>query len=212
MSHTCRIGLALVMLTLPLCSCHHQQSNTEAQQALAEEVSARQQGREQSMRLYQEGVKAQKAGRQEQAHKCFAAAVNADNHNVYAWMALGSVNFELENYYGAAEAFYEASRLAPTRYEPHYNMGTVYEAVGRLNDAIKAYETALRLDGEEVAVMENLARACVRSNQNLGRARELIDRALLRENRPQWRQWLQMQSLRIPATTQPVKAQPAGDI
>ena len=82
------------------------------------------------------------AGKPEAAADLFQRAVAADENNAAAWMALGGVELRLEGYFEAAEAFHHAARLAPTRYEPHFNLGTVLEAVGRYSDAIKAYEAA----------------------------------------------------------------------
>ena len=46
-------------------------------------------------------------------------------------MALGDVEFRRDRYYESAEAFHEAARLAPTRFEPHFNLGIVFETIGR---------------------------------------------------------------------------------
>lgn len=205
-------GFLVVMgaLVLMLCSCQGRQSRSEAERAMAEELAARKEGRARSMRLYREGMDLEEAGKAVEAQRRLWEAVVADKHNVYAWMGLGTVNFGLEDYFGAAEAFYEASRLAPSRYEPHHNLGLVYESVGRLDDAIKSYEVALRLEGEELSVIENLARALIRARRNPDRARELMERALARENRPEWRQWLERQSVRLAGSAGSVAERSVG--
>jgi len=201
MKSTHCLRLPFVVLFLVACSC--QRSQEQARHDLSRELAARQENQALSMQLYESGAAAHKAGRLADARQDFTAAVSADRQNVYAWMALGAVHFQLDNYYQAAAAFHEASRLAPTRYEPHYNLGAVYEAVGRFNDAIKAYETALGFEPDQLEVMENLARTYVRANHKSDQVRELVDRALLQEDRPQWRQWLLLQTVRLSSTTQP---------
>jgi tetratricopeptide (TPR) repeat protein len=190
-----QIRLLSGILLAVLCSC--QSARNDAKKALADELSARQENQAKSMQCYEQGVRAEKESRRAEARKCFSAAVEADGDNAYAWMSLGAIEYDEANYYRAAEAFHLASKLVPTRYEPHLNAGTVYETVGRYADAIKAYEAALRLDPGQLETAENLARTYIRANQNLDRARELIDQALLREKRSEWRQWLLMQSVRL---------------
>jgi tetratricopeptide (TPR) repeat protein len=185
----------LTLLATMLCAC--QSPRKDAQKALAHELSARQENQARSMQLYEQGVQAQKQAHPAEAHKCFSAAIDTDGDNVYAWMAVGVMAFDAADYYRAAEAFHRASKLAPTRYEPHLNAGTVYETVGQYVKAIQSYEAALRLDPDQLETLENLARTYIRANQNSQRARELIDRALLREQRPEWREWLMAQSIRL---------------
>jgi len=88
----------------------------------------------------------------------------------------------------------EASRLAPLRHEPLFNMGTVFESLGRYEQAVRSYEQALELNGGDLQTMENLARCYIRLNTRLEKASELLDRALAMETRPQWRMWLEDQA------------------
>lgn len=188
------IAIVLLMMGV-LCSC--QSSRKRAQESLASELSARQANRSRSMQLYQQGLQARTESHIAEARDRFSAAIQADGDNLYAWMALGAIVFDEADYYRAAEAFHMASKLAPTRYEPHLNAGTVYETVGRYDEAIKSYEAALRLAPDQLETIENLARTYVRAGRDPQRARELIDQALLRERRPEWRQWLLAQSIHL---------------
>ena len=193
---------------LLFCSCGSPQK--DAQRKLARELELRRENEARSMRLYEQGIGAQKASGARDAKQYFSESLRFDGANVYAWMALGSCRFDEEDYYAAAEAFHQAAKLLPWRYEPHFNLGTVFESVGRFSDAIQAYETALRLQPDQLQTMENLARAYIRANQNPQRAKELVDRALFSEERPQWRRWLQLQSLRLTPTTRPADS-PRGE-
>jgi len=168
-----------------------------AQRAVARELEARRVRRAESMELYRQGRQACRARDLERAGELLGKAVGVDDRNVLAWMTLGLVHHERQRAYEAAEAFHRAARLEPTRYEPHFNLGIVLESAGRLGPAIDAYEKALALAPEEVAVMENLARCYIRADRDLGRAAELVEKALRSERRPEWRLWLQQQSARL---------------
>ncbi len=164
---------------------------------LAAELTRRQVNRERSMELYFSGLEAFEAGKLDRAKEILSEAVAVNDRNTYAWMALGIVQRDLENLFDAAAAFHNASRLEPRRYEPHYNIAVILESVGRYSKAIKEYEAAHRLAPDQLEVMENLARCYLRNNENLGKSKELIDRALISETRPDWRSWLIEQSRRL---------------
>ena len=192
--HT-RSVIAGACACLWLCGCNSPQDL--ARQAVEAELAERRAAREDSMRLYAQGTAAHRAGRLDDAQQCFTEAVAADERNAGAWMGLGMVEHERDNLFLAASAFQRAARLQPARYEPHFNIGSILESAGRYRQAIDAYERAMKLDPDQVEVMENLARCYIKSNTNLPRAKELVDRALGREERPEWRSWLREQSLKL---------------
>lgn len=193
-----KIGAFWCLATCVLCAaagCHN--GRTEARKAMQDELATRQAQAKESLRLAKKGQDAVEDRDYAKARQLLTQAVQADDRNVVAWMLLGKAEFEDHRLYYAAEAFHRARRLAPTRYEPVYNLGLVYERAGRYGDAIADYESALRLQPEQTEVMENLARTYVLSGQRPDRARELMKEALLRENRPEWRHWLQMQLVKL---------------
>ena len=85
----------------------------------------------------------------------------------------------------------------PTRYEPRFNLGSIFESVRHYPRAIEQYEIVLGLAPGQLEVMENLARCYLKANQRLERARELIERALRSEHRPEWIRWLNYQAIRL---------------
>jgi cytochrome c-type biogenesis protein CcmH/NrfG len=191
----------VVAMLLLACSCRSTQ--TAARDAYQQDLATRDHAARNSTTFYQQGADADAQGKPDAARDLFQRAVAADEDNAVAWMALGGVEFRLENYFEAAEAFHHAARLAPTRYEPHFNLGTVLEAVGRYSDATKAYDVALSLAPDEPAVIENLARTLIRSGQDPERAEALVRQALRTEFRPDWREWLLLQASRLGQTTRP---------
>lgn len=197
MSTDRRTMASLLALSLVLVAC--QSPRDRARRELASELRTRRADADRSMKLYRRGLAAHAGGDLESARRDLDDAVAADDQNAFAWMALGAVRFEGDALFEAASCFERAARLAPTRYEPHFNIGSVLESAGRYDQAIDAYETALRLAPGEVAVMENLARACIRSNSRLDRARLLMAEALQKEDRPAWTRWMREQLLRLEA-------------
>lgn len=185
---TARLGLVMILCS-SFVACHQPQAR--GQRAVAEEIKARDQRRVKSRRLYEQGMEAYDTLQLGTAAHRFTKAVGVDDRNEHAWMALGVVEHARRNYYKAAEAFHQASRLAPTRFEPRFNLGSVFETVGKHDKAIDEYEAALNLSSHQVQVMENLARCYIRTKQKADRTRELIDQALIHERRPEWRAWLE---------------------
>lgn len=163
----------------------------EAQQALEQQLALRSENRARSAELYKKANRAVEDQRFKEARSLLREAVRMDDRNAEAWMTLGVVEYRMDRLFDAAMAFDRAARLRPNRYEPHFNMGTVLELAGRYDEAIDAYETALKLAPEDVQAMENLARCYVRADRDRGRAAELAGEALRSEQRPEWRAWLE---------------------
>ena len=199
-----RLRKKSIVLALCLCSfvCGCQHTRVQAKRAMANEIKARQQGQERAKALYEESMDAYQNSDLELAQKKLRRAVAEDSRHGGAWLALGVVEFQRRRFFQAAEAFDRAVHLLPTRYEPRFNLGSVFESVGRYGKAIEHYRTALDLSPDQVEVMENLARCYILMNQNLEEAKELIDRSLAREHRPKWRRWLQQQGVRLSARPQ----------
>jgi len=171
-----------------------------ARRTLVAEMNMRRQHVEESLRQYKLGAAARAEGDNDKSATWLQKAISTDKQNAQAWMLLGIVEFDRGNMFGAARAFHQAATLEPDRYEPHFNLGTVFEACGQYRQAIEAYESALRIAPRQLEVTENLARCYVRNRGEPRRTRQLIDAALAREDRPAWRGWLQAQSEKLSAT------------
>lgn len=189
------IGAFAVMVGLAGCKSDQDM----AREALARKVEARRAAQAESRALY---TKAMRLYHKEDAELTQAAdllvrAVALDDRHARAWLALGVVQQQREQIAEAAKAYQEAAKLSRARFEPYYNLGTLYESVGSYSRAIEAYETALELAPDNLHVIENLARAYVRAKRDLPRAQNLIDQALEREFRPDWRRWLELQSISL---------------
>jgi len=179
---------------LAICSCQHNNNLSSATKIYEAELSERKKAEAESNRLYEKTMTAYSESRSEDAVTHLTEAVNIDSQNSKAWMALGVLKYERGRIFEAARAFHRASRLEPTRYEPHFNLGSIFESVGYHEQAIEEYKIALKLAPSKIEVMENLARCYFRSGKNTPNVQNLVRQALQKELRPEWRRWLEMQN------------------
>jgi tetratricopeptide (TPR) repeat protein len=68
----------------------------------------------------------------------------------------------------------DAASKSPLKTRPHLNLGSAYENAGRLSDALREYETAVRLKPRLWAVHRSIA-SIVLQQGNLERAREILE-------------------------------------
>lgn len=181
----------VLILTFLFLSAGCQSSRMSAQRELNRQLQARAAGARKSLVHYQKGVRALESERLEEAHQYFKRAVQADYRNATAWVALGKTAFDSGDFAEAGEAFHQASKYAPSRSEPHYNLGVLFESIGRFSTAADAYETALALDSDNLHVMENLAKVYLRLKIKPSRTQQLLETASKMEDRPDWQAWMQ---------------------
>ncbi len=157
-------------------------------------LAERQARRSESAKHYDEGMAHYRSGQLAKAEGAMTQAIQADDGNAVAWTARGIVLAESDQPLQALQSFERASRLAPLRYEPRFNMGSAFESLGRYEQAVCFYQQALELAPGELQTMENLARCYIHLNTKFDQAGELIRRALIQEMRPEWRMWLEDQA------------------
>lgn len=181
-----------VLACMSCISCADTRNN--AAESVKKELVDRNAKAARSTRLYEKGAEQLEKNHLKEAGDLLEQALREDNRNAGAWIAIGIVRYRQEDWFKAAQSFHRASRLEPNRYEPKYNLGLIFEAVGEYPRAIDRYEAALKLSPNQTEILENLARCYLKTRTQPQRAKELIDRALQVEMRPQWRQWLKKQS------------------
>lgn len=175
------------------CSCSQDQAGIEYRQQLAD----RRDSERASLSRYKSAMDDYRDERMEAAEEGLREAIEISDRNVAAWNALGVVSFHQGDFATATRAFQSASRLSPGAYEPHYNLGLVFETMGRFADAIRTYEAGLALDSDALELQENLARTYIRADVQPRRAEELLREALKWENRPEWRKWMELEAIRL---------------
>lgn len=127
------------------------------------------------------------------AERHLARAVELDSFSGAARNNLGKCYFHQGRMYDAAWQFERTIQLLPNQPEAHNNLGLVLETTGRLDDAIVRYEQAIQLKPDDPQFIGNLARARLRRGDREPSLRDLLQRLLACETRPNWRAWAQQQ-------------------
>jgi Tfp pilus assembly protein PilF len=123
------------------------------------------------------------------AESALQKALDADITFGPAHNNLGSVYLHQENLYQAAWEFQYAVKLMPSQPEPKNNLGLVLEAAGKLDDAIANYDQAMAIEPNNPQFVGNAARARARRGDKDAKSRDLLNRLLAIDNRPDWIQW-----------------------
>ena len=154
---------------------------------------------EAAKRANEAGLEHLAKGEIEQAAKAFERALTADVEFGPAHNNLGRVYFKQKDWYKAAWEFEYAGKLLPKHAAPRNNLGLVFEEVGQLDRAVEYYREAVNLDPENIQYRSNLCRALVRRGDRTSEVRNLLERMLQQDDRPEWRVWAKRQQVRIGA-------------
>jgi eukaryotic-like serine/threonine-protein kinase len=124
-------------------------------------------------------------GRNDEALARATALAGRAPDMVEAWMALGVMRFDREDYAGSKEAYVRATELDPNRVEAWLGIGNSECEIGRNEDAERALVRALAVQPDAPYVLNTLATV----QRRLGRladARRTVERCLeLRPNYPE---------------------------
>ena len=101
---------------------------------------------------------------------------------------LGKVYFRQGKMYLAAWEFQYAMKLMPNQPEPPNNLGLVFEAAGKLDDAAESYGKAVAREPDNIDALGNLARAPRRGDKD-AEVRDLLNELVLKDTRPEWVAW-----------------------
>lgn len=142
-------------------------------------------------------------GKLEDAEKELKAALSADLFFGPAHNNLGTVYLKQQKYYLAAWEFQYAAKIMRDSPEPRYNLGLVYEAVARLDEAGRWYGEALALAPDSVETTAGLARVRLEQGLRDDRTRELLADLVLKDTRPEWTQWARRQLALLGGTDGP---------
>lgn len=143
--------------------------------------------------------KAEASGKRDEAIALYREALKQYREFPAAWNNLGVILMDSERYLEAAECFAVAADLAPRDPRPAYNTGLSWDRAGYLNEATEHYRESLARDSRYLPAL----RGSVRAERLQGKASsdtlERIRTALLLEPDEQWRQWLELQRVRVEA-------------
>lgn len=105
------------------------------------------------------GIALRSQGRLEEARDSFRRATESQPNYSEALDALAHASIALYDWPAAAEVLNAITALWPRKAEMHHNLGTVYQAMGRITDAIASYETALTINPCLPAALNSLGSA-----------------------------------------------------
>jgi Tfp pilus assembly protein PilF len=123
------------------------------------------------------------------AEAALQEALIADVTYAPAHNNLGLVYYRQGKLYLAAWEFEYARRLMPESADVVNNLGMVYEAAGREQQAIDNYTMALTMDEGNPQYAGNLARALIRADKDPSQAASLLRDVALRHQQPEWAAW-----------------------
>jgi len=132
-------------------------------------------------------------GKWDQAEQLLQEALVADVTYGPAHNDLGILYYEQGKLYLAAWEFEYASKLMPHHPEPYNNLGMVYEAVDRLDQAIEYYSMAHRMAGQNAEYIGNLARAHLKRDEHAPEVSGLLSELVFYDTRPDWVAWAREQ-------------------
>lgn len=186
-----QITLSLMTACLVLSACSHSAhpANRDRQYTTARPEPHH--DSDQARKVAAEGLQLLNDGKLEEAEQTLRRALEADVMFGPAHNSLGMVYYRQKRYYLAAWEFEYASRLMPDRPEPRNNFGLVFEAVGKIDDAVDWYGKAMQLAPDNPQIIGNLARAKVRRGDRDDQVRELLQQLVLKDTRPSWTAWAQ---------------------
>ena len=102
---------------------------------------------------------------------------------------LGLLYYHQRRLYLAAWEFQFASDLMPSRAEPLNNLGMVYEEARQLGPALDLYAMAVEIEPGNPVYLGNLARAHLRSGNDVEAIRGVLHQLLVQDTRPEWIGW-----------------------
>ncbi|MBX3352187.1 MAG: tetratricopeptide repeat protein [Phycisphaeraceae bacterium] len=158
-----------------------------------------------------EAQRHQRDGKPQLAIASYQKAVEAYRDFPAAWNNMGVLMLREQRYLEAAECFANAQELAPQDPRPAFNLGLTWDKAGYPADAMTHYQTALQRDGKFLPALRGAAKAAWTLRRYNESSLDIVKMALMLEREPRWRDWLELQSVRIEAElNQPTFTNRAG--
>jgi predicted Zn-dependent protease len=131
------------------------------------------------------------------AEKLLRDALTADLYHGPAHNNLGVLYLEEGKLYEAANEFEWARKLMPGAPDPRMNLALTLEVAGRVEDALREYETALEVAPEHVPTMQAMARLLMECKRDDERLPALMESIAMRGATEAWREWARDARLRV---------------
>jgi Flp pilus assembly protein TadD len=182
-------GLLTITLLLQAIGCANQQTvraKADSYETLGKDP------RRDTEKAHEENLRAVAliaAAKYDKAEEVLKRALAADVMYGPAHNNLGKVYYHTNKLYLAAWEFDYASKLMPNVPEPRNNLGMVYEDAGNFDNAVKKYGEAMQLEPDNFEFIANSARARVLRGDSDDQLRELLQKVVMRDERPEWNDW-----------------------
>ncbi|MFM6399654.1 tetratricopeptide repeat protein, partial [Planktothrix sp.] len=95
--------------------------------------------------IYQEAVDFYQNQKFNEAEKKYQQFIDLNPNHLEAWMNLGKLYYQIENYQASLHASYKFIALTPQRFEGYYNLGQCFEKLNQVEEAIAAYQKTIEL-------------------------------------------------------------------
>lgn len=196
--HLIRVVLAFVVVSW-LAACQSDGKQSRSDQEGYRTIPA-QIGRDAGLArtLTNQAAIALKEGNAEEAEQLLRDALTEDVMYGPAHNNLGQLYYQQKRYYEAAWEFQYAIRLMPHQPIPRNNLGLVFEATGQLDEAVEQYGFAVAEEPDNPELLGNLARAQIRNGERGSEVRDLLQQIVMKDIRPEWRQWAEKQLYLLP--------------
>ncbi len=145
------------------------------------------------------------------AEQLLREALICDSSFGPAHNTLGKLYFDQRKYYLAAWEFEQASQIMPERLEPINNLGLVFEAVGKYDEAIEQFEIAWGQQPDNAHFLGNLLRVRIRNEHPIEELEGLLRQLIEIDDRTEWVDWArgQLTLNRNTTSDDPVYQQPS---
>ncbi|MFM6454215.1 MAG: tetratricopeptide repeat protein, partial [Planktothrix sp.] len=115
--------------------------------------------------IYQEAVDFYQNQKFNEAEKKYQQFIDLNPNHLEAWMNLGKLYYQIENYQASLHASYKFIALTPQRFEGYYNLGQCFEKLNQVEEAIAAYQKTIELKPYHIDSYNNLGNLLTQQGQ-----------------------------------------------
>ncbi|MBD2483638.1 tetratricopeptide repeat protein [Planktothrix sp. FACHB-1365] len=115
--------------------------------------------------IYQEAVDFHQNYRFNEAEKKYQEFIDLNPDHGEAWMNLGKLYYQSENYQASLHASYQLIALTPHRFDGYYQLGQCFEKLNQFEQAIAAYQKTIALKPDYLDAYNNLGNLLMQQGQ-----------------------------------------------
>ncbi|CAD5950621.1 putative UDP-N-acetylglucosamine--peptide N-acetylglucosaminyltransferase SPINDLY [Planktothrix tepida] len=116
-------------------------------------------------KIYQEAVDFHQNEKFNEAENKYQEFIDFNPNHLEAWMNLGKLYYQIENYQASLHASYKLIALTPQRFDGYYQLGQCFEKLNQVEQAIAAYEKTIALKPDYLDAYNNLGNLLTQQGQ-----------------------------------------------